>query len=104
RAETLQHRRRPIGAGAVSPREHRIQSLKEMSQPECGIPDVGALVLEAKNGVPQLAQERRAIDLPLDVVYVQLLHGARDRAERRQVRADGLVVETAETADRKSTR
>ena len=97
-AQPLEHGGRAIGAGAVPPSEHGVETLKEMAEPEARVPDVGTLVLQPEDGVAQLAQERGAIDLALDVVHVQLLDRARDRAKRGHVRPDGLLVEAAETS------
>ena len=69
-----------------------------MDEPEARVPDVGPLVLQPEDGAAHLAQERGAIDLVLQVVDLQLLDRARDRAKRGDVRPDGLRIEAAETS------
>ena len=98
RAEPLERRGRPrAGVGGV-PRQHRVQPLEEMVDPEDRVPLVRPLVLQPEDRAPELAQQRGAVDLLLQVLDVELLDRARHRPERRDVRPDGGHVEAAQPA------
>ena len=69
-----------------------------MVDPEDRVPLVRPLVLQPEDRAPELAQERGAVDLLLQVLDVELFDRARHRPERRDVRPDGGRVEPAQPA------
>jgi hypothetical protein len=115
-----EHRRRLVDGGTgrseksrrrVQPRFHRgnaarelrvvagkegIEGLQQVRKPERRIADVRHLIVQAKNTGADLSQQRRAIDLFLDVRSVDLFHGRRQRTKRRQVLPRRLEIEAAE--------
>jgi len=97
RAQPLEDRGRAVGARSVPSRKDGVETLEQVAEPEPRVPDIGALVLQPEDGIPQLAQKRGAVDLPLHIVHIQLFHRSRHRTQRGDVSADALLVEPAET-------
>ena len=62
-AQAGRHRRGPLGRIGLGAGEQRVESLKEMSEPEARVADIGLLVLQTKDGSADLAQQGGAIDL-----------------------------------------
>jgi hypothetical protein len=69
-----------------------------MGKPETRIPEMGTLVLQPEYRASNLTQESRAVDLIVQIVRLQLLDRAGQRAKRRNMGADALSIEAAESA------
>src|SRR5215210_1950083 len=69
-----------------------------MGQPEARIPEMGTLVLQPEYRAAHLSQEGCPVDLLLQLVGLQLLDGASQRAKRRHMGANALTIEAADSA------
>ena len=98
RPEPLERRGRPAAGRAVLPAQDRVEALEEMVDPEDRVALVRPLVLEPVDGAPELAEQRRPVDLVLQVVHLELFDRAGDRPERRHVLAHRRRIEPAEAS------
>jgi hypothetical protein len=92
-AQSRQNRRGPSGGFWLTPGQQRVERLKQVGQPEPGVPEMRPLLSEPIGGAPDFSQQRRPVDLGLQILGIELLKRAGDRPQRGQVLANGFGIE-----------